>query len=450
MPAKNQPEAAKKAEKSPLIFPAEEMEKTEPAVAMDASTTNPDAVPMDMAALMKVITDSAATAAAHQQQQTKAIEGIAKSSARTEDLADTSARAIAQSFANLEARMIERETKAQLEVMAKVEELDDARKAELENFKEEMREEVKNLKAQFETYSNDSSSSDAYRAILLKEVREARFKIMMHGFKGRTGLEGVKTALREVLHPSDKAWDEMKVIQVHRLGRDPEKVSDRISPVVIEMGSIADTKRILELASGTNRAGGIFLKKFIPQEYMNAHSDFTSYGMTQRNFGMEWDITFCEAELQLHLRTRPNRNAGIAPGEWVLRSTFTPPAKPAKCKEENAQSASVCEEAKMLEATAAKQVILSTDIKGKVGEPDKVAGEVLKNLKKLALLTHPPGEELPAKELPQSWSRGQILLTCRSREDAKKLTTSFKAYSGLLGRRVDVKILLPDTVMTPQ
>ena len=104
----------------------------------------------------------------------------------------------------------------------------------------------------------------------------------------------------------------------------------------------------------------------------------------------------------------------------------------------------------MLEATAAKQVILSTDIKGKVGEPDKVAGEVLKNLKKLALLTHPPGEELPAKELPQSWSRGQILLTCRSREDAKKLTTSFKAYSGLLGRRVDVKILLPDTVMTPQ
>ena len=426
------------------MFPAKEMEKTESAVTMDDNTTNPDTV--TLATLMEAIKASAATAAAQQEQQTKDIKGIAESAARSEDMIATQAKSVEE----LEARMIQRETKAHQRVMDRVNEHEEARRVEMEAFKEEMREEVKNLKAQFETYSNDSSSSDAYRAILLKEVREARFKIMMHGFKGRTGLEGVKTALREVLHPSDKAWDEMKVIQVHRLGRDPEKVSDRISPVVIEMGSIADAKRILELASGTNRAGGIFLKKFIPQEYMNAHSDFTSYGMTQRNFGMEWDITFCEAELQLHLRTRPNRNAGIAPGEWVLRSTFTPPAKPAKCKEENAQSASVCEEAKMLEATAAKQVILSTDIKGKVGEPDKVAGEVLKNLKNLALLTHPPGEELPAKELPQSWSRGQILLTCRSREDAKKLTTSFKAYSGLLGRRVDVKILLPDTVMTPQ
>ena len=443
VPAKTQPGEAKEAEKSPLIFPAKEVEKSETAETMDDNIPNPDTV--TLATLMEAIKASAATAAAQQEQQTKDIKGIAESAARSEDMIATQAKSVE----DLEARMIERETNAHQRVMDRVNEHEEARRVEMAAFKEEVWEQVRNMTAQVEINTNNSNSTDAHRAFLLKEVREARFKVLMHGYRGRTGLEGVKAALKEMLDPSEEAWDQMRVIQVHRLGLDPKNDTDRANPVVIQMGSIADAKKILEQAASRNRAGGIFMKKFIPQDYMHTHSEFISYGMSQRDLhDFEWDVMFCDEELQLFLRKRPNRNTGRAPGEWFLQSSFIPPAKPAKIKEERTMTSNEYEDIQKVEATTSRQVLLTTDRSGKVLEPDMVAGEVLGELRHLVLFTHPPGEILPEIELPQSMNRGQILLTCRSREDAKELTAAFKPRQGENGRRVGVQILLPDSVMT--
>ena len=450
VPAKTQPGEAKEAEKSPMRFPAKEMEKSETTETMDNNIPNPDTV--TLATLMEAIKASAATAAAQQataaaqqEQQTKDIKGIAESAARSEDMIATQAKSVEE----LEARMIERETKAHKRVMDRVNELEEARRVEMAAFKEEVWEQVRNITAQVETNTNSSNTNDAHRAFLLKEVREARFKVLMHGYRGRTGLEGVKAALKEMLDPSEEAWEQMKVIQVHRLGPDPKNDTDRANPVVIQMGSIADAKKILEQAASRNRAGGIFIKKFIPQDYMHTHSEFISYGMSQRNLNdFEWDVTFCDEELQLFLRKRPNRITGRAPGEWFLQSSFIPPAKPAKIKEERTMTSNEYEDIQKVEATTSRQILLNTDRSGKVLEPDMVAGEVLGELRHLVLFTHPPGEILPEAELPQSWNRGQILLTCRCREDAKELTAAFQPRQGKDGRRVGVQILLPDSVMT--
>ena len=103
VPAKTQPGEVKEAEKSPLMFPAKEMEKTESAVTMDDNTTNPDTVTLatlmeaikaSAATAAEAIKASAATAAAQQEQQTKDIKGIAESAARSEDMIATQAKSV--------------------------------------------------------------------------------------------------------------------------------------------------------------------------------------------------------------------------------------------------------------------------------------------------------------------------------------------------------------------
>ena len=352
-----------------------------------------------------------------------------------------------EGLAGMEKRMIIREEKARAEIKAEVDEFKKAIISDMEAFKAEMRSKDEARESKYESMTSSATPCESYKAFLLEQVRAARFKIMMLGYKGRTGLDEVREALKAVLRPGEDAWSQTKVMRVHRLGIDPEKEGDRIAPVVIEMGSVADTRAVLEQAPNINKPGGITLKKFIPQEYVETHRDYTSYGMNQRSRGMEWDITFDGPEMQLHLRKRAHRASGQATGPWNLVASFIPQAKPSKSKEETPELKQESEEDAKERENTAKQVLLKTDLTGKVSNPAEEASKLLKEkgLNHLVQWEPPKGSNLG---MPESWPRGQILLTCPTRQKAKELIASFIPYKGDKGRSVEVVILVPDSLIS--
>jgi len=352
-----------------------------------------------------------------------------------------------EGLAGMEKRMIIREEKARAEIKAEVDEFKKAITSDMEAFKAEMRSKDEARESKYESMTGSAPPCESYKAFLLEQVRAARFKIMMLGYKGRTGLDEVREALKAVLRPGEDAWSQTKVMRVHRLGTDPEKEGDRIAPVVIEMGSVADTRAVLEQAPNINKPGGITLKKFIPQEYVETHRDYTSYGMNQRSKGMEWDISFDGPEMQLHLRKKAHRASGQATGPWNLVASFIPQAKPSKPKEEAPEIKQESEEDAKERENTAKQVLLKTDLTGKVTNPAEEASKLLKEkgLNHLVQWEPPRGSNLG---MPESWPRGQILLTCPTRQKAKELIASFIPYKGDKGRRVEVVILVPDSLIS--